>query len=124
MPVYNGPVSTRVAILGATLLARLAIGLGPEVFDALLAGAAAMDEHFRTAALTANAPVLLALSHVFNRNGLGRPARSVVPGGRFATVDIVLVRENTEGLYSGVEHFIAQSYGAWPYIGTSGGGWP
>jgi isocitrate dehydrogenase (NAD+) len=36
-----------------------------------------------------------------------RPARSFVPGGRFSNVDIVLVRENLEGLYVGVEHFIA-----------------
>lgn len=36
-----------------------------------------------------------------------RPARSLVPGGRFEKVDIVLVRENLEGLYVGVEHFIA-----------------
>ena len=36
-----------------------------------------------------------------------RPAKSIVPGGRFPNVDIVLVRENLEGLYVGVEHFIA-----------------
>lgn len=35
-----------------------------------------------------------------------RPAKTVVPGGRFANVDIVLVRENLEGLYIGVEHFV------------------
>jgi isocitrate dehydrogenase (NAD+) len=35
-----------------------------------------------------------------------RPARTIVPGGRFETVDIVLVRENLEGLYIGVEHFV------------------
>ena len=35
-----------------------------------------------------------------------RPARTMVPGGRFDHVDIVLVRENLEGLYSGVEHWI------------------
>src|SRR5262249_36221282 len=35
-----------------------------------------------------------------------RPAYSIVPGGRFENVDIVLVRENTEGLYSGVEHYV------------------
>ena len=55
------------------------IGLGPEVFERLLAGAAAMDDHFRAAPLATNAPVLLALAHVFNRNGLGRPVRAVVP---------------------------------------------
>ena len=36
-----------------------------------------------------------------------RPARSFVPGGRYTNVDIVMVRENLEGLYVGVEHFIA-----------------
>jgi glucose-6-phosphate isomerase len=56
-----------------------AIGLGWEVFQRLLDGAAAMDEHFRTAPLQANAPVMLALSHIFNRNGLARPVRAVVP---------------------------------------------
>jgi isocitrate dehydrogenase (NAD+) len=35
-----------------------------------------------------------------------RPACTIVPGGRFENVDIVLVRENLEGLYIGVEHFV------------------
>ncbi|HXG45288.1 MAG TPA: isocitrate/isopropylmalate dehydrogenase family protein [Gemmatimonadales bacterium] len=35
-----------------------------------------------------------------------RPAKTILPGGRFENVDIVLVRENLEGLYVGVEHFI------------------
>jgi isocitrate dehydrogenase (NAD+) len=35
-----------------------------------------------------------------------RPAKTIVPGGRFENVDIVLVRENLEGLYIGVEHFV------------------
>jgi isocitrate dehydrogenase (NAD+) len=35
-----------------------------------------------------------------------RPARSIVPGGRYENIDIVLVRENLEGLYVGVEHFV------------------
>ena len=34
-----------------------------------------------------------------------RPARTLIPG-RYDGVDIVLIRENLEGLYSGVEHFI------------------
>ena len=36
-----------------------------------------------------------------------RPARSIVPGrARSTNVDLVLVRENLEGLYVGVEHFV------------------
>src|SRR3954447_6330802 len=35
-----------------------------------------------------------------------RPARTMVPGGRFEDIDLVLVRENLEGLYVAFEHFI------------------
>jgi isocitrate dehydrogenase (NAD+) len=35
-----------------------------------------------------------------------RPAKTILPGGRFEDIDIVLVRENLEGLYIGVEHFV------------------
>jgi len=35
-----------------------------------------------------------------------RPVRTIVPGGRYEDVDLVLIRENTEGLYVGVEHYI------------------
>ncbi|MBU1375778.1 MAG: glucose-6-phosphate isomerase [Alphaproteobacteria bacterium] len=56
-----------------------AVALGYDAFARMLAGARAMDEHFETAPLTANAPVLLALAHMFNRNGLDRPIRAVVP---------------------------------------------
>ena len=55
------------------------IALGPDVFEAMLEGAAAMDAHFASAPLEANAPVLLALAQVWNVDGLGRPARTVAP---------------------------------------------
>lgn len=35
-----------------------------------------------------------------------RPAKSVLPGLRFDNVDIVMVRENTEGLYVGIENYV------------------
>jgi isocitrate dehydrogenase (NAD+) len=35
-----------------------------------------------------------------------RPARTLVPGGRFEGIDLVVVRENLEGLYIGHEHFV------------------
>ena len=56
-----------------------AVALGYDAFARFLAGGWAMDEHFRQAPLEASAPVLLALAHLFNRNGLGRPIRAVVP---------------------------------------------
>ena len=35
-----------------------------------------------------------------------RPARTLIPGGRYEDIDLVLVRENNEGLYVGFEHYI------------------
>jgi isocitrate dehydrogenase (NAD+) len=35
-----------------------------------------------------------------------RPAVTFIHGGRFDNIDLVLIRENTEGFYVGVEHFI------------------
>lgn len=35
-----------------------------------------------------------------------RPALTLIPGGRYENIDLVMVRENNEGLYMGYEHFI------------------
>ena len=35
-----------------------------------------------------------------------RPAHTLVPGGRFEDIDLILVRENLEGLYVAFEHYI------------------
>ena len=50
--------------------------------------------------------VNVALRKEFDLYANVRPARSLVPGGRYRDIDLVLIRENTEGLYVGVEHYI------------------
>ena len=35
-----------------------------------------------------------------------RPVKTLIPGGRYDSIDLVLLRENNEGLYMGYEHFI------------------
>jgi isocitrate dehydrogenase (NAD+) len=35
-----------------------------------------------------------------------RPAHTLTPGGRYENIDLILVRENLEGLYVGFEHYI------------------
>ncbi len=50
--------------------------------------------------------VNVALRREFDLYANVRPAKSLIPGSRFEDVDIVLVRENTEGLYIGFEAFI------------------
>jgi isocitrate dehydrogenase (NAD+) len=98
-------------------------------WDEELAGMAAVDatgtplpdatvESIRKNALALKGPLTTPVGTGFRSVNVGlrkefelfanvRPARTIVPGGRFDNVDIVLVRENLEGLYIGVEHFVA-----------------
>jgi isocitrate dehydrogenase (NAD+) len=48
----------------------------------------------------------VALRKTFDLYANVRPAHTIVPGGRYDDIDIVLIRENTEGLYVGIEHYI------------------
>ncbi|MBA3760020.1 MAG: isocitrate/isopropylmalate dehydrogenase family protein [Gemmatimonadales bacterium] len=98
-------------------------------WDEELAGVAAVDatgtplpdatvESIRKNALALKGPLTTPVGIGFRSVNVGlrkefelfanvRPARTIIPGGRFENVDIVLVRENLEGLYIGVEHFVA-----------------
>ena len=57
----------------------LAIAIGAEGFRQFLAGAHAMDEHFRTAPLEQNLPVRMGLLDVWYRNFHGFNGRNVAP---------------------------------------------
>jgi glucose-6-phosphate isomerase len=57
----------------------LAIAIGAQGFKEFLAGAHAMDEHFRTAPLAHNLPVRLGLLDLWYRNFHGFSSRSVAP---------------------------------------------
>jgi len=48
----------------------------------------------------------VALRKTFDLYANVRPAYSIAIGGRYENLDIVMIRENTEGLYVGVEHYI------------------
>ena len=48
----------------------------------------------------------VALRKEFDLYANVRPARTIMPDGRYQDIDLVLIRENTEGLYVGVEHYI------------------
>jgi isocitrate dehydrogenase (NAD+) len=48
----------------------------------------------------------VALRKEFDLYANVRPALTLMPGGRYEDIDLVLIRENTEGLYVGVEHYI------------------
>ena len=57
----------------------LMIAIGPDAFRELLAGAHAMDEHFRTAPFDANLPVLMGLLGYWYRDVLDAQTQAIVP---------------------------------------------
>ena len=57
----------------------IALALGMDPFEELLAGGHDMDEHFRSAPLAANLPVLMGLIGVWNTNFLGATSHAVLP---------------------------------------------
>ena len=111
----------------ATLTVLNAAGVKLE-WDEQLAGVAALDrfhtpipdhtlESIRKNKLALKGPlttpvgtgfrsVNVALRKEFDLYANVRPAETLVHGDRYDDIDLVLIRENTEGLYVGVEHFI------------------
>lgn len=71
-------VGGRYSLWSAVGLSAL-IALGPARFRELLAGARAMDLHFRDAPMDRNLPVLMALIALWNNNFLGAASQVVVP---------------------------------------------
>ncbi|WP_274378848.1 glucose-6-phosphate isomerase [Alkalilacustris brevis] len=57
----------------------LMLAIGPEQFEAFLAGGAAMDAHFRETPLEDNMPVMLALVGIWHAQVCGYPTRAVLP---------------------------------------------
>ena len=114
-------------ITAATLKVLEATGVGFE-WDRQLGGVAALDAtgdplpeacltSIRRTGLALKGPlttpvgegfrsVNVALRREFELFANIRPAKTMLPGGRFDGVDIVLIRENIEGLYSGVERWV------------------
>ena len=76
-PIWDW-VGGRFSVWSAVGLA-LMIAIGPDAFDELLAGAARMDEHFRSASFDRNLPVVMALIAIWNTNFLGATTNAVLP---------------------------------------------
>ena len=71
-------VGGRYSLWGAIGL-PIAVSIGMDRFEALLDGAHAMDEHFRTAPFAGNAPVILGALGVWYANFFGAETHAVLP---------------------------------------------
>ena len=65
--------------LWSSVSLSVAVALGWDVFERVLDGARAMDQHFLEASPEVNAPIVLALAQIYNVEGRGRHVRTVAP---------------------------------------------
>ncbi|WOP19866.1 glucose-6-phosphate isomerase [Raineyella sp. LH-20] len=61
----------------------LAVYIGPENFEAFLAGFHAMDEHFRTTPIERNVPALMGLLNIWYTNFHGAQSHAVLPYAQY-----------------------------------------
>ena len=81
----------------------IALVLGMDRFEEMLAGAHAMDEHFRATPMEKNIPVALALIGAWNANVLGMRAHAVLPyDSRLARLPAYLQQMEMESNGKGV----------------------
>jgi isocitrate dehydrogenase (NAD+) len=91
---------------GMIALERLKSPLPDATLDSIRETKVALKGPLTTPVGSGFRSINVALRKEFDLYANVRPVRTLVPGGRYEDIDLVLIRENTEGLYSGVEHFV------------------
>ena len=90
-------------LAGLTALNEIGTPLPDAAIESLRNTGVALKGPLTTPIGTGYRSVNVALRREFDLFANVRPAKTLIPGGRYEDVDIVLVRENTEGLYIGFE---------------------
>jgi len=93
-------------LAGVTALERAQDPLPPATLESIRRTGLALKGPLTTPSGSGFRSINVALRKEFDLYANVRPVVSLVPGQRYENIDLILVRENTEGLYVGVEHFI------------------
>jgi isocitrate dehydrogenase (NAD+) len=95
-----------VQVAGMAAVAKYGDPIPDSTLDSIKRNRVALKGPLETPVGEGFRSINVALRKTFDLYANVRPAYSIVPGGRYRDLDIVLIRENTEGLYVGVEHYI------------------
>ncbi|MFN7975307.1 MAG: isocitrate/isopropylmalate family dehydrogenase [Acidobacteriota bacterium] len=104
----GGAVTWEEAFAGARAVEEIGEPLPPATLDAIGRSGVALKGPLSTPVAGGYRSVNVAIRRAFDFYANVRPARSF-PGvpSRYENVDIVLVRENTEGMYAGLEEHVS-----------------
>jgi len=93
-------------VAGVAALEERNSPLPPETLESIRETCVALKGPLTTPVGTGFRSINVALRKEFDLYANVRPVITIVPEGRYRNIDLVLIRENTEGLYSGIEHYI------------------
>jgi isocitrate dehydrogenase (NAD+) len=102
----GAPIQWDERVAGVTALERENTPLPDATLESIRVNRVALKGPLTTPVGVGFRSVNVALRKEFELYANVRPARSLLPEYRYMDIDLVLIRENTEGLYSGVEHYI------------------
>ena len=101
------------AAAGASAVATHGTPIPPQTLDSIRRNKLALKGPLATPVGEGYRSVNVALRKEFDLYANVRPARSFAGvETRYTGVDLVVIRENTQGLYSGVEHFVDDEHSA------------
>jgi len=93
-------------LAGVAALEKKNAPLPPETIESIRRTRVALKGPLTTPVGVGFRSINVALRKEFDLYANVRPALTIVQGGRYEDIDLVLIRENTEGLYSGIEHYV------------------
>jgi isocitrate dehydrogenase (NAD+) len=102
----GAPITWDRQLAGMTAVKELGDPLPEAVLDSIRRTKLALKGPLETPVGKGFRSINVALRKEFDLYANLRPAKTVLPGLRFDNVDVVIVRENTEGLYVGIENYV------------------
>ncbi|MYA34598.1 MAG: NAD-dependent isocitrate dehydrogenase [Gemmatimonadales bacterium] len=102
----GAPIRWRECLGGVTAMETIGEPLPQATLESIEATGVALKGPLTTPIGSGFRSVNVALRKHFDLYANVRPAVTLLPAARYPDVDLVIVRENTEGLYAGIEHFI------------------
>lgn len=102
----EAPLEWDRQIAGVTAVEQLGNPLPQATLDSITEHRVALKGPLTTPVGSGFRSINVALRKHFELYANVRPARTMLDDARYQDIDLVIVRENTEGLYAGIEHFI------------------
>ena len=102
----GAPIRWQECLGGVTAMETVGEPLPQATLESIEATGVALKGPLTTPIGSGFRSVNVALRKHFDLYANVRPAVTLLPAARYPDVDLVIVRENTEGLYAGIEHFI------------------